>query len=644
MNYRTLFHCIEDYYLDNFSTPIELICSELSLQDLAFAPSSAKLLPLMELVLAIAVQCKHKQAYISKMCILPEGAQSQLMVFIQRVLEKSNEASTDWDRAMRAVRREKRLLRLDFDTVKNELIAAYKRLEEASNEKSPSKAKPSEPQFDRPKRLSIRQAADLESIMKAEYEAQISSKSDQILELKRQIAKLEETSASEISRLREEKESSEEQIASLQTVLDHLKRRISESAQLENDLIETKRALEESTQHVKRFEEMEKSLNQTLHSLGVTKDQLKAERDTVFRLQATLAEKDDLMRELSRTEMELREKNGILRNSSEALKKEMEALRRESGKTEENAGGNWRADLGSEMEEKVQRLVDENAVLRACSGEALLVQHYSKELDCALLDKQRAEAGRKLLEKDKHALSLQLKEAELRIEAEKEKFDVVVREKEAIGRVLAQRELEMKAEIALLTQKNVNLMKEKQEIERINDELAASCLEKSTRIKSLQADISLLSSIITEKNEKTTATETEMLLSSPENAQSHLQKLKILELERGLSDKTRELATLTATLSDRDETIATLKDQQEEWMRRFVEQTENSKGKIRTEYERKLEEAQKREQELTKGLAGLEDRNESLLAEWRREERLLAMVVQNLGAELCQHHWRMHKS
>jgi len=261
----------------------------------------------MELVLAIAVQCKHKQAYISKMCILPEGAQSQLMVFIQRVLEKSNEASMDWDRAIRAVRREKRLLRLDFDTVKNELIATYHRLEEAATEKSPTKSKPSDPQFERPKRLSIRQTADFESLMKAEYEAQISSKSDQISELKRQIAKLEETSAGEINRLKEENEGSEEQIANLQTLLDHLKRRISESAQLESDLTEAKRALEESAQLRKRFEEMEKGFNQTLHSLSVTKDQLKAERETVFRLQATLAEKDDLMRELSKTEMELRE-------------------------------------------------------------------------------------------------------------------------------------------------------------------------------------------------------------------------------------------------------------------------------------------------------------------------------------------------
>jgi len=592
----------------------------------------------MELVLAIAVQCKHKQAYISKMCILPEGAQSQLMVFIQRVLEKSNEASMDWDRAIRAVRREKRLLRLDFDTVKNELIATYHRLEEAATEKSPTKAKPSDPQFERPKRLSIRQTADFESLMKAEYEAQISSKSDQISELKRQIAKLEETSAGEINRLKEENEGSEEQIANLQTLLDHLKRRISESAQLESDLTEAKRALEESAQLRKRFEEMEKGFNQTLHSLSVTKDQLKAERETVFRLQATLAEKDDLMRELSKTEMELREKNGILRANSEAVKKEMEILRRESGRREETV------DLGSEMEERVQRLVDENAVLRACSGEALLVQHYSKELDCALLDRQRAEAGRKHLEKDKNALILQLKETERRLETEKGKCEAVGKDMEVAEKAFGQRELDLRAEIALLTKKILDITQEKQEIERLNDELAANCSEKSTRIKSLEADISLLSSIITEKNEKTTASETEMLLSSPENAQSHLQKLKILELERGLSDKTRELATLTATLSDRDETIATLKDQQEEWMRRFVKQAEESKGKIRAEFERKLAEAQKREEDLTKALAVLREKNESLLTEWRREERMLAMVVQNLGAELCQHHWRVHKS
>ena len=592
----------------------------------------------MELVLAIAVQCKHKQAYISKMCILPEGAQSQLMVFIQRVLEKSNEASMDWDRAIRAVRREKRLLRLDFDTVKNELIATYHRLEEAATEKSPTKAKPSDPQFERPKRLSIRQTADFESLMKAEYEAQISSKSDQISELKRQIAKLEETSAGEINRLKEENEGSEEQIANLQTLLDHLKRRISDSAQLESDLTEAKRALEESAQLRKRFEEMEKGFNQTLHNLSVTKDQLKGERETVFRLQATLAEKDDLMRELSKTEMELREKNGILRANSEAVKKEMEILRRESGKREETV------DLGSEMEERMQRLVDENAVLRACSGEALLVQHYSKELDCALLDRQRAEAGRKHLEKDKNALILQLKETERRLETEKGKCEAVGKDMEVAGKAFGQRELDLRAEIALLTNKILDITQEKQEIERINDELAATCSEKSTRIKSLEADISLLSSIITEKNEKTTASETEMLLSSPENAQSHLQKLKILELERGLSDKTRELATLTATLSDRDETIATLKDQQEEWMRRFVKQAEESKGKIRAEFERKLAEAQKREEDLTKALAGLREKNESLLTEWRREERMLAMVVQNLGAELCQHHWRVHKS
>ena len=610
------------------------------MQDLAFSPSSAKLVPLMELVVAIAVQCKDKQAFISKMCILPEGAQSQLMVFIQRVLEKSNDASTDWDRAIRAIRREKRLLRLDFDTVKNELVSAYKRLEEA-NERSPTRPKSSDPQFDHPKRLLTRQTADLESLMKTEYEAQIASKTDQIAELKRQLSKLEESSSGEISRLREENESAEEQIVTLQTMLDHLKRRLSDSVRLENDLTEAKRALEDSIQNAKRLEDIEKSWTQTLHSLSSTKDQLKAERETVFRLQATLAEKDDLMRELSKTEMELREKNGILRNNSEALKKEMEFIRRESGKKEETAS--WR-DLGSEMEEKMQRLIDENAVLKASSGEALLIQHYSKELDSALLEKQRADALRKQLEKEKSGLIAQLKEMELRLEAAKGKYEALVRDKEEALKGFSLLESELRTEISLLTQQKLDVSKEKLEIERINDELGATCLEKSTRIKSLEADISLLSTIIKEENGKTTAAETEMMLSSPENAQSHLQKLKILELERGLSDKTRELASLTATLSDRDETIATLKDQHEEWMRRFVQQTENSKGKIRAEYERKLGEAVGREEELRKAVAAVRDEKESLLAEWRREERLLTMVIQNLGAELCQHHWRIQKS
>ena len=625
LNYRTLFHSIEDYYLDNFSTPIELICSELSLQDLAFSPSSAKLLPLMELVVAVTVQCKNKQAYISKMCVLPEGVQSQLMFFIQRVLEKSNDSGNDPDRALRAIRREKRLLRLDFDTIKNELISFYRRSEDSTPDPRPKSPVP-----DPARRRSSRISTEFEAVIRAEYETQITVKNDQIAELKRQIAKLEESTASEIGRLRDENDSAESEITNLQALVDHFKKKLSDFSHLESELTETKRNLEDSLQKTIKFDELSKNFALLQHNLSITKDQLQAERETVLRLQETLSEKADLMRELSKTEMELREKNGILKGNNAELKKEVEGMRRDTGRK----GDRRERDLGSELEEKVQRLMDENAALRASSGEALLIEHYSKELDSALLDKQRVEAQCRLLqqqvldlEKDKNDLQSQIKE-------EHEKHSLSLEEKSKKKNEFEAMEIHLKAEIREISLQNAAILKEKQEIERINDELAATCLEKTTRIRSLEGDIGVLSTIIKEKNEITTAAETEKLLASPENAQSHLQKLKILELERGLSDKARELAVLTATLSDRDETIATLKDQQEEWMRRFVQNAETAKGKIRTEYENRVKEGERREETLEKTVESWKGKYEGLVQEWRREERLLAMVIQNLGAEI----------
>jgi len=58
------------------------------LAEIAAEPASARFLPLLELVIAMAVKCSNKQTYISRMWSLPAGAQEQLMVFIQAVLDK----------------------------------------------------------------------------------------------------------------------------------------------------------------------------------------------------------------------------------------------------------------------------------------------------------------------------------------------------------------------------------------------------------------------------------------------------------------------------------------------------------------------------------------------------------------------------
>lgn len=619
--------------------------------EIAAEPASARFLPLLELVIAMAVKCSNKQTYISRMWSLPAGAQEQLMVFIQAVLDKFDRPDGTVQEVIKAFKGDKRRLWADFETVKSELVRTTRKLENSTMEKNTLKASLNELESDLRKRSGSRSTTEIESFIRLEYENQLLAKNDQISDLQQELTKSETKSFSEIRRLKDELDvqaESLQQLTSLEASVEAYKKRLEDQASLKRQIKELTNARTELQEKMKRTEEVEVHLAQLQRSSELLKEQLKLEKEKNATLQYRISEMDVKLQVAENTAREYQERSAILEGKLKA-QINAEYAGWEVGR---NSTESLQRDFIADYEDQIRRLVSENDALRASTDSKTLIEHYNSELDAVLLAKKKAEEQLAkallridILEKSNSASNAQLSALQSdfnQISAEKssleERFQAISSEI-AKNRGIQQDFTDLKAQFA---RNEETLRADKEAKEDLKTQLQGSqqmisALE--TQIIASKSKIGHLEVKLKEKSdaEQLLVREIESFKSyQPEMTQMQGQNIKLIELERELTRLRGENSSLSLNLSDKDQDFLSLSA---DYQREIVDLQRKS-SELGKKQENSLNSLQSELKLLHSQLFIVKSQQREMTEEWMREQRLVSMIIHNVGLEMCQERFR----
>lgn len=641
VNLRGFYTSTGEYYETVFHTQVELIARDLNLSEISSNPSSTNFLPLLELIIAMAVKCSSKETYISRMWSLPAGAQEQLMVFIQTVLEKFDKPDISMQEIIRAFKGDKRALLTDFEILKNELVRASRKLENLVLEKNSLKANLTEMETDLRQRSGSRSTSEIESFIRLEYETQLLAKNEQIADLKLELSKSESRYCSEIRRLKDELDVQSErlqQLSVLESSLDSYKKRLEDQHSLKRQIKELTLNQTELVEKLKKTEEFESHLAQLTRSAELLKEQLKLEKEKNANLHFILSETETKLQISENSTREYSERINILEGKlKERIKDEFNSW--ESGRSSDIS---LQKDFISEYEEKVRRLISENEALKETKDSETLIKHYNSELDFAILERKKAEERILTLEKTVLALNEQIEAEKNAKIAEKTHLEEIINENESEimtfrgiqTELNEQKALNSKLEESLKSEKEVSL-ELKSQLQGTHQIIAA--LE--TQLYTMKSKISLLEVKLKEKSEaeQLLVKEIESFKSyQPEMTQLQGQSIKLIELERELTRLRGENASLGLVLEDKSQELKGKSDEN----RRVVVDLERKLSEEKERSEGKLQKLLGEVKSMAAELLVLRTQQSDMTTAWMKEQRLVAMVVHTIGLEMCQERFR----
>lgn len=573
------------------------------------------------------------------------------MVFIQAVLDKFDRPEGTIQEVIKAFKGDKRMLLADFETVKNELVRTTRKLENSNIEKNSLKASLNELESDLRKRSGSRSTTEIESFIRLEYENQLLAKNDEIRDLQQELTKSETKSFSEIRRLKDELDVQSErlqQFSSLEASVETYKKRLEDQASLKRQVRELTSARSELQEKMRRTEEVEVHLAQLQRSSDLLKEQLKLEKEKQATLQYRLSETDLKLQVAENTAREYQERCAILEGK---LKAQINAdyAGWEAGR---NSSESLQKDFIADYEDQIRRLVSENDALRASTDSKALVEHYNSELDAALLGKKQAEEQLaralpriELLEKTLSATNTQLSVLQSdfsQISAEKESLEErfqAISSENTRNRGIQQDLSALKTQFARYEEA---LKAEKQAKEDLKTQLQGSqqvitALE--TQILASKSKIGHLEVKLKEKGdaEQLLVREIESFKSyQPEMTQMQGQSIKLIELERELTRLRGENSSLSLNLDDKDQAFRSLSaDYQREIATLQLKSSEMGKKQ-----ENALNSLQTELKLLHSQLFIVKSQQRELTEDWMKEQRLVSMIIHNVGLEMCQERFR----
>lgn len=653
LNLRDFYASAGDYYETVFHTHVELITKDLNLAQIAAEPSSPRFLPLLELVLAMAVKCSNKQTYISRMWSLPAGAQEQLMVFIQAVLDKFDRPEGTLQDVVKAFKGDKRMLWADFETMKSELLRTTRKLENAIMEKNSLKASLNELESDLRNRSGSRSSTEIESFIRLEYENQLLAKNDQISDLQQELIKSEAKFFSEIRRLKDELDIQSEriqQLNSLESSLETYKKRLEEQAGLKRQIKELGNAKAELQEKLKKTDEIETHLGQLQRSAELLKEQLKLEKEKNANLHFRLSEMDTKLQIAENTAREYQERSVILEGKLKAQISE-EYAGWEAGRSSGESASLQR-DFVADYEEKIRRLMRENEAIREAVDSKALIDHYNSELDTVLLSKKKAEEQLSRALSHSELLEKTILDANSRFSALQIEFNQISAEKTNIeeklqtalaeiakNRAIQQDLIELKTQLA----RNEEILRaERGAKEDLKTQLLASqqmisALE--TQIIAMKSKIGHLEVKLKEKSdaEELLVKEIESFKSyQPEMTQLQGQNIKLIELERELTHLRGENSSLSLNLVDKDQELQSLSSDYQ----RIIGDLQRQMSELKGTQETQLVGLQTQLKSLASELFIVKSQQREMTEEWMREQRLVSMIIHSVGLEMCQERFR----
>ena len=605
---------------------------------LARNQDTEQLMRLLQMVVCVAVQCPHKEKYIERIRQLPEECQQELMVFIQRILNKSrdsyNPASSELDK-----------LRLLNQELTREVENLNLELAETRKEHDLFVI-----------RVGKMTGSEIEdSALTLELETQIAKLAETNKELERQLTEQRKSHILEISELRDELDISNERILQL----GKLEGTLEKLQQKSEELVANKKKTAELQSYCDSLCEQIRVMKETtplIDTLAVYKEQLTQEKSVSVTLNMRIEGLEEELREVNRSRQEAVERCKVVEARAQYFAEQLTKSTVEDVENPlaEDIPLQAQVPLTQQTLEEIRRHFDEQ--LNSLTREKLLLEEKLKkcmeELEAirknpVIVRVEDQEMKALLLAKDENLLVLQRDKAELvakneKLAAEVEKTAKFVEENERL-----------KAEKEQLMQENAKVYREKDEISHKYLEQKDSVIQLSSQISQKDKEItqfrtendalkSQISELITVKT-----VQSEESSGKSEEKQGHL---KVLEYENEAMKVQMENANLRLKLRDAVDEIKAQSG--------VIEGLMEENGRIRSEMQ-KAEDAQvelvalqkTRSQEETRHkqtlsnlevqvgshqeqIRSLEMREKDLRRHFNLEEKLMSVALHELGMEV----------
>ena len=666
---------LEKYYVEVLRIPHTNIVEHIEISAIARSADKANIVFLLELVMGAIVKCPAKEAYISRILSLDERFQAELMVFLQKILERiENKRSTDEDSSeTRAdtlqLRQENRSYKVEIEELQNSLDEIAQKQLELITEKEIYIKQIKSMEGELEKRTSKRFPGDFNV---SQLESQISQRDTMIQELRVQNAELKRQQENEVSRLRDDLDVANEKIINMgktEATLEVYKKRLEDNNVLKKKIKDLDKENAKLKERLKECAEGITELDSLKSTLEYFKEQHSKEKERVAEFSFKLEERERELRDTQKARDEINQKKYFFENQVIGLRSELENLkyRQDSGRGDDDYS--LGRNIASDYEEKIQKLEMENRKLRNSVGGEGIIKEINAQLDRVLIEKKNAEEKGQ----NEHRENLELKRELDTLRREINHFKEEANNKTAelisdlnnsheslqkLQNKVAELEKE-KAQLEHVSSENERLKKEKEShiqdmkgLFKEKDEVQQRIMESKDEVHKLQYLIgqkeAMLRASELEKekmenrlkeaveSERIATSELHVLRNKTEVTDSSVDKIRFLEQERDIMKLNSEISNLKLNSREKDDNLLQVyqeKNRREQELTQLLKQREDE---LNSAHQEELENIRKDMSQKASEISYLNKVKEEITNSWNKEMKLMSIVVHEVGMDILR--------
>lgn len=317
---------------------------------------------LIELVVFCMVSCADKQLYISRMMQLDEEKQTELMYFIERLIDSRSQSPAESPvvherKEIRNLRNEKKRLTTKIQEMNMRMESMFYEKGELASEIDELKLVNTDLQSELIKKSPIQSSSD-STIFHWELETQIQEKDKIIQRINNQLEETKKKHEEEIALLKDELDIANSKLLNLtvlQKSLDCYKKRYEKLASIKQQLSTAMRQNEEYLKKLNYYEKELKELEKQRDIYKKHRDQVKILQDKIMNLTHSIDMKDTQIHDMNYLLKQSEEQLLYYQDKLKVLEKELERYRCDSSPqtSEEHT-----ADLRKMYDEELMKSLD----------------------------------------------------------------------------------------------------------------------------------------------------------------------------------------------------------------------------------------------------------------------------------------------
>lgn len=651
------------------------IVEHIEISAIARSADKVNLVFLLELVMGAIVNCPAKEAYISRILGLDERFQTELMVFIQKILNRirnnrgNEEESPEGRVDVQQLRQENRSLNLQVEELQNSLDEIAQKQYEMITEKENFLKRISALEGELEKKMNKKFPGEMNI---NQLESQLAQKDNIIQELRVQNNELKKIHESEISNLRDEVDVAHEKILNMsktEATLELYKKRLEDGNVLKKkiqDLEKDNKSLKDS---LKQYDEDITELENLKTTMNFFKEQHTKEKERVAEVSFKLEERERELKETQKFRDDMNQKKSFYENKVKELQFELENLkyRQDSGRGDEEFS--LQRNITSEYEEQIAKLEQENRKLRNNAGGEGIIKEINAQLDRVLIEKRNAEdkwntERRENLDHKRELDGLkreiaQFKEdssnkiaelsSDLNISNEncqklQNKLAEVEKEKSQLEHVQSDNE-KLKKEKENDMQYLKSLYKEKDEIQQkvmeSKDEVFKMQYvigQKETLLRSSELEKEKMENKLKEalESERIAISELKVLKNKTDFADASVDKIKFLELERDIMKLNSEISNWKLNSREKDDQLLQVNQEKVRREQELTHLLEQREEELKMHFQEELEVVKKELAHKSSEIAFLNKNREEMTNSWNKEMKLMSIVVHEVGMDILR--------